>query len=97
MRGLSTRLEQPRKALLTGASAGLGHAIAIALARKGYDLALTDLDTAMLKNTLAHPDIVKRKVVPIALDLRSQASIAAAFERALSRCQSTSVPRKIGR
>ena len=40
--------------------------------------------TAMLNNTLAHPDIVRRKVVPIALDLRSQASIAAAFERALA-------------
>ena len=36
---------------MTGTSAGLGHAIAIALARKGHDLALTDLDTAMLKNT----------------------------------------------
>ena len=68
-----------RTALVTGTSGGLGQAIAIALAREGYDLALTEMDAAALKDTLAHPDIAKRKVVPIALDLRSRESIAAAF------------------
>jgi 2-deoxy-D-gluconate 3-dehydrogenase len=69
-------------ALITGSSAGLGRAIAVALAREGYDLALTELDTAMLKATLAEPEIQKRKAVAIALDLRSQDSIKAAFEKA---------------
>jgi 2-deoxy-D-gluconate 3-dehydrogenase len=68
-----------RAALVTGTSSGLGQAIAIALAREGYDLALTELDLAALKETLAHPDVAKRKVVAIKLDLRSQESIAAAF------------------
>ena len=72
-------MDRPRTALVTGTSGGLGQAIAIALAREGYDLALTEMDAATLKDTLAHPDIAKRKVVPIALDLRSRESIAAAF------------------
>jgi 2-deoxy-D-gluconate 3-dehydrogenase len=71
-------------ALVTGTSAGLGRAIAIALAREGYDLALTELDIGQLKDTLAQPAIAQRKAVPVALDLRSQTSIAAAYDKALS-------------
>ena len=66
-------------ALVTGTSAGIGQAVAIALARAGYDLALTELDVAALKDTLAHPDIKQRNVVPLPLDLRSRESINAAF------------------
>ena len=73
---------QSRIALVTGTSAGLGRAIAVALAREGYDLALTELSTDALKDTLADPAIAQRKAVPIALDLRSQDSIKAAFEKA---------------
>jgi NAD(P)-dependent dehydrogenase (short-subunit alcohol dehydrogenase family) len=75
-------MDQPRRALITGTSAGLGRAIAVALAREGYDLALTEIATAMLNDTLAEPEIKKRKTVAVALDLRSQDSIKAAFERA---------------
>jgi NAD(P)-dependent dehydrogenase (short-subunit alcohol dehydrogenase family) len=73
---------QSRTALVTGTSAGLGRAIAVALAQQGYDLALTELSTDALKDTLADPAIAGRKAVPVALDLRSQDSIKAAFEKA---------------
>jgi NAD(P)-dependent dehydrogenase (short-subunit alcohol dehydrogenase family) len=73
---------QSRIALVTGTSAGLGRAIAVALAREGYDLALTELSADALKDTLADPEIAKRKTLPIALDLRSQDSIRAAYEKA---------------
>ena len=73
---------ETRRALITGCSAGLGRAIAVALAREGYDLALTELSAEALKETLAETDIKKRKAIAIALDLRSQDSIKAAFARA---------------
>lgn len=73
----------PRRAFITGASIGLGQAIAIALARDGYELALADLDAGMMTETLAHPAVAKTKAVAITLDVRSQDSIAQAFGQAV--------------
>ena len=69
-------------AFVTGTSTGIGQVIALALARAGYDLAITELDTGALAETLRHPDLKNRKVVPLGLDLRQQDSIAAAFDAA---------------
>lgn len=71
-----------RCAFVTGTSTGLGRAIALALAREGYDLAVSELDIAWLDELLAHPDLAARKVVPVALDLRVEASIRAAYAAA---------------
>jgi NAD(P)-dependent dehydrogenase (short-subunit alcohol dehydrogenase family) len=76
-------MDRFRTALVTGTAAGLGRAIAVALAREGYDLALADLSVDMLKDTLAHPDVAKRKITPLALDLRSQQSIADGYGKSL--------------
>jgi NAD(P)-dependent dehydrogenase (short-subunit alcohol dehydrogenase family) len=73
---------EPRRALVTGTSIGLGLAIAQALAREGYELAMTELDTTTLEEPLRHPDFQNRKVVPIGLNLRSQQSIEDAFAAA---------------
>jgi NAD(P)-dependent dehydrogenase (short-subunit alcohol dehydrogenase family) len=72
-------------ALVTGTSTGIGQVIALALARAGYDLALTELDTDALAGTLRHPDLEGRRVVPLRLDLRQQDSVAAAFDAAVEK------------
>ena len=75
----------PRTALVTGASTGIGREIAIAMARAGYDLAITARDA---KGTLADvakdPAFAGRRVVPVALDQRDEASIAAGFSAAVA-------------
>jgi 2-deoxy-D-gluconate 3-dehydrogenase len=65
----------PRRAFITGGSVGLGQAIAIALAEDGYELALADLDAAMMKETLAHPAVKATKAIALTLDVRSQEQI----------------------
>jgi NAD(P)-dependent dehydrogenase (short-subunit alcohol dehydrogenase family) len=74
-----------RRALVTGTSTGIGREIALALARAGYDLAITELDTAMVGELLGHADFKGRRVHPVELDLRQHASIEAAFAQALDR------------
>jgi NAD(P)-dependent dehydrogenase (short-subunit alcohol dehydrogenase family) len=71
-----------RTAMVTGASTGIGRAIALALGRAGFDLAVTDLDAGWLAGLVKEPQLQGRKVVPIALDLRSQDGIAQAMEQA---------------
>lgn len=69
-------------ALVTGASEGIGAAIALDLARHGHDVALTDLAPETLARTAAAVGATGARAVPLALDLRSEASIAAAVAAA---------------
>ncbi len=62
-------------AFVTGASQGLGAIIALALARAGYDLVVAARNSATLGNTLGAVQALGRRVVPVVLDLREQASI----------------------
>jgi NAD(P)-dependent dehydrogenase (short-subunit alcohol dehydrogenase family) len=73
-----------RRALVTGTSTGIGRAITLALAREGFDLAISELDLDWLKEVLEHPDLRGRKVIPVRLDLREEGSINEAFDRALA-------------
>lgn len=65
-----------RVAIVTGASRGLGRTFARALARAGANLVVTSRDEKRLRGTVDEIAAIGRRAVPIALDVRDQASIA---------------------
>ena len=74
-----------RIALVTGASDGLGRAIAVDLARHGHDVAITELAAAPLGETAALIEAAGGRALPVVLDMRAQASIEAALDACASR------------
>jgi len=65
-----------RAALVTGASYGVGAATALALARAGFDVAVTATKLENLAATLAALEALGARPVPVVLDLRNEASLA---------------------
>jgi len=63
-------------ALVTGASYGVGAASALAMDRAGYDVAITATKIENLAPTVKALQSCGRQVLPVALDLRSEADIA---------------------
>src|ERR1700676_102478 len=64
-----------KTAFVTGASYGVGAATALALARDGFDIALSATRTENLAGTLDELARLGVRTLPLALDLRSAASI----------------------
>jgi NAD(P)-dependent dehydrogenase (short-subunit alcohol dehydrogenase family) len=71
-----------RSALVTGAAVGLGRAIAFALGRSGYDLAIADKDVRGLDEVKREIEELGSRAVPIVTDLTSEESIDAGFRTA---------------
>jgi NAD(P)-dependent dehydrogenase (short-subunit alcohol dehydrogenase family) len=66
-------------ALVTGASYGVGAACALELARDGFDVAISATRRENLDETVGKLGACGVRVLPLALDLRSEASIAQAM------------------
>ena len=70
----------PRKvAFVTGASFGIGNAIALALARDGFDVAVSATKTENVANTRAQLESVGVRAFALALDVRVVESVNDAF------------------
>jgi NAD(P)-dependent dehydrogenase (short-subunit alcohol dehydrogenase family) len=67
-----------RAALVTGASYGVGAATACALARDGFDVAITATRIENLADTVKMLEPLGVRVMPVTLDLRNEGSIVRA-------------------
>lgn len=73
-----------RTAFVTGAAYGIGAASALALARDGCDVAVSELKLDDLAETIEAITAVSARAVPVTLDLRSVASIDRAMAEVLA-------------
>ena len=60
---------------VTGASQGMGAALALRMARDGYDVAVSGTKAANLADTAGRLRDTGARVVAVALDLRQQANL----------------------
>ena len=75
----SPTLAERKTAFVTGASYGVGAATALALARDGFDIALSATRTENLAGILGELARLEVRTLPLALDLRSAPSIEQAM------------------
>ncbi len=73
-----------RTALVTGASRGLGHGMALALARAGADIAVTSRTVESLHETVAAIEALGRRAVAVELDVVQEASIVEGVAAAIA-------------
>ncbi len=76
-----SRSQRARIAVVTGASAGIGRAIAVAFADAGFDVALLARGRAGLDATAADVQARGRRALAIPTDVADQAQVSAAAER----------------
>ena len=75
-----------RVAFVTGASEGIGAAIALGLARDGFDVAVSSRRAGRLANIVAQLTAAGARAAVVELDLASQSSIEQAMAAAIGAC-----------
>jgi gluconate 5-dehydrogenase len=73
-----------RRALVTGASRGIGAALAVGLARFGADVAICAREVAALERCRQEVEAAGRKAMAFALDVRRAAAIDPAIDHAVA-------------
>jgi NAD(P)-dependent dehydrogenase (short-subunit alcohol dehydrogenase family) len=75
-----------RTAFVTGASQGIGAAVALALARDGFDVAVSSTRPEKLSEVTTAIGAAGVRAVPVALDVRAPESIERAMAEVISAC-----------
>ena len=89
---MSARFDLSGKhALVTGASRGIGRAVALGYAQEGADVALASRDTAALEQLKAEIEALGRRAVVIATDVMDAESIKAMVHSAIEQLGSVDI------
>ena len=75
------RITQGKVAAITGAGSGIGRALAMALARRGCSLALSDIDSVRLRETAGMAEVLGVRVTADALDVSDRDALFAWAEQ----------------
>ena len=74
-----------KNALVTGAGSGIGQAMAVLFAREGANVAINDLDTARIAETVRLVEQEGRQALPLPFDVTDLAATATAAQQAIER------------
>ena len=77
--------EATRSAIVTGGGSGIGRAVALALARSGYCVALAGRRQGVLDDAVANSGQWRERLVAIATDVTDDASVARLFDQVRER------------
>lgn len=86
-----TQLSNRMNAIITGATKGIGKAIAIKLAQNGYNLAICARDETELQSFVAELQLFKVNIIGVVTDCSKKEQVIAFFDRIKAEMQTVNV------